>query len=87
MGRGSRGFTYPRWKLQYSAPWQHHGWEEEDISTCMLFLVRPIKGANITVTMFITVVITIRIIHTVDQICHVQEGLLNNYKLQGQAVG
>lgn len=39
------------------------------------------------VTMFITVVITIRIIHTVDQICHVQEGLLNNYMHEGQAVG
>ena len=56
----------------------------------MLFLVRPAKGCEHhgnSVTMFITVVITIRIFHTVDQICHVQEGLPNNYKLQGQAVG
>ena len=56
----------------------------------MLFLVRPVKGANITysaVTMFITVFISIRIIHTVDQICHVQEGLLDNYKHQGKEGG
>jgi hypothetical protein len=31
MGRGSRGFTYPCEKLQYCAPWQRHGWEEEDV--------------------------------------------------------
>ena len=37
--------------------------------------------------MFITVFISIRIIHTVAQICHVQEGLLNNYKHQGKEGG